>query len=113
MDVDNSSTENVNSSFLNLNTTLVDLDETPSKTVHMPTSTKITKGKQKLASATRTLKRKLELSYEVSLYSSDSDDEQCAKDYQRYHLKRNDTVKRKVCTVSELPRTCTDTNILF
>ncbi|CAM1303136.1 CDS1 (predicted) [Pycnogonum litorale] len=84
MDVDNSSPENVNSSFVNLNSTLVDLDETPIKTAHMPTSTKRTKGKQKLASATRTLKRKLELSYEVPLYSSDSDDEQCAKDYQRY-----------------------------
>ena len=66
-----------------VNAALVSLDETPVKTGKLPISSKITKGKQKLQSATKALKKKLEVSYEVPLGSS-SDEEIDLKDLKLY-----------------------------
>ena len=66
-----------------VNAALVSLDETPVKTGKLPISSKITKGKQNLQSATKTLKRKLEVSYKVPLGSS-SDEEIDLKDLKLY-----------------------------
>ena len=63
MDIDNNCTPG----NIDLNSTLVSLDDTPIKRSILPVSSKITKGKQKLAPATQTLKRKLEHTYEVPL----------------------------------------------
>ena len=66
--------ENVDSSFVDLNSTLLII-----KTGKLPVSIKITKWKQKRASATHTLKMKLEHTYVVQLDSSDSENDQCSR----------------------------------
>jgi hypothetical protein len=75
-------------SCVNLDSTLSSLNETPVKLQSLHSWSKRTKGKQKLASATETLKRKLELTYEVPLDSSESDSELSPSDKSDLQLYR-------------------------
>lgn len=72
-------------SIVDVNTALAHLDGTPVKTGKMRTSSRKKRGKQKLKSATITLKRKLETSYDVTLESSESDQEPNVNDIKLFH----------------------------
>lgn len=61
------------SSFIEVNSALKNLDETPITKGQLHPHTRKNKGKQKLQSATKRLKRKLEVSYNVDLSSSDEE----------------------------------------
>ena len=94
----------------NVNAALVSLDETPVKTGKLPISSKVTKGKQKLQSATKTLKRKLELSYEFP-FGSSSDEEIDLKDLKTLSV-CNAGIERKMSKFSVLCWTCADINFI-
>lgn len=70
------------SSLLAVNSALLSLDETPVKLHQLPVHQKRSTGKKKLQLASGSLKKKLELSYDVSLSSSDSEDD--SKDLSMY-----------------------------
>ena len=71
-------------SFVDVNNALINLEESPLKTGQLKQSSRKIKEKQKLVSATKKLKRKMEATLDVHLESSESEDETDKADLKSY-----------------------------